>query len=170
MTASGHSGDDLKFRSYTQTHYLQRGRAMRSRNLQPAEGEPLATTMPDNSTTARRVARSETVEAAANAPGSLISSDIVITGNIEASADLHIQGKVIGDVRCATLILAEGGYVNGRILAARVKVAGTVEGTLDAQDLAIEATARVTGDTTYQRLRVANGGAIEGKVSHKAAR
>ena len=58
---------------------------------------------------------------------SVIGADIVVTGNIEASVDLHIEGKVIGDVRCATLILGESSTVNGRIYANRVKVSGHVE-------------------------------------------
>jgi cytoskeletal protein CcmA (bactofilin family) len=99
---------------------------------------------------------------------SVIGADIVVTGNIEASVDLHIEGKVIGDVRCATLILGESSSVNGHIYAARVKVSGTVDGAIDTKDLAIEATARVTADITYERLRVANGGVIEGKVTRRA--
>lgn len=98
---------------------------------------------------------------------SVIGADIVITGNIEASVDLHIEGQVIGDVRCATLILGESSSVNGHIYAARVKVSGTVEGAIETRDLAIEATAKVMADITYERLRVANGGTIQGKVTRR---
>jgi cytoskeletal protein CcmA (bactofilin family) len=100
---------------------------------------------------------------------SVIGADIVVTGNIEASVDLHIEGKVIGDVRCATLILGESSSVNGRIYADRVKVSGTVDGALETKDLAIEASACVTGDISYERLRVANGGVIAGNVKRKVA-
>lgn len=96
---------------------------------------------------------------------SVIGADIVVTGNIEASVDLNVEGKVIGDVRCATLILGESSSVNGHIYAARVKVSGTVDGALETRDLAVEANARVTGDITYERLRVANGGVVEGNLT-----
>ncbi len=95
---------------------------------------------------------------------SVIGADITITGNIEASVDLHIEGRVKGDVRCATLILGENSSVAGSIYADRVRVSGTVEGSVETRDLAIEATARVTGDILYSRLRVANGGIIEGSM------
>ena len=98
---------------------------------------------------------------------SVIGADIVVTGNIEASVDLHIEGKVIGDVRCATLILGESSSVTGHIYAGRVKVSGTVEGAIETKDLAVEAGARVIADITYERLRVANGGVIEGKVTRR---
>ena len=97
---------------------------------------------------------------------SVIGADIVITGNIEG-ADLHIEGKVIGDVRCATLILGDNSTVNGCIYAARVKVSGTVEGAIETKDLAVEASARVIGDISYERLRVVNGAAVEGNVTRR---
>jgi cytoskeletal protein CcmA (bactofilin family) len=98
---------------------------------------------------------------------SVIGADIVITGNIEASVDLQIEGKVEGDVRCATLILGETSLIKGRVFATRVKVSGTVEGAVDTRDLAVEATGTVSGEITYSRLRVSNGGSIDGKLNRK---
>lgn len=93
-----------------------------------------------------------------------IGVEVTITGNIEATVDLHIEGSVVGDVRCQTLYLGEFSKISGSIHAARVRVAGIVEGGIEARDLAVEATARVTGDVTYGRLRVANGASLEGKL------
>ena len=98
---------------------------------------------------------------------SVIGTGIIVTGNIEAEVDLHIEGRVIGDVRCATLILGERGTVTGSIFAERVRVSGKVEGGIETTDLAIEASARVEGDVTYSRLRIANGGVIAGSMTHK---
>lgn len=97
---------------------------------------------------------------------SMIGADILVTGNIEASADLHIEGRVIGDVRCSTLILGEASSVKGSIYAERVRVSGMVDGAIQTKDLAVEATARVTGDVLYTRLRVANGGIIQGQMQY----
>jgi cytoskeletal protein CcmA (bactofilin family) len=98
---------------------------------------------------------------------SVIGSDILITGNIEAEVDLHIEGRVQGDVRCATLILGEQSSVIGSIYAQRVRVSGNVDGAIETTDLAIEGSAKVKGEVTYSRLRIANGGIIEGKMTHK---
>ena len=98
----------------------------------------------------------------------MIGADIVITGNIEASVDLHIEGRVNGDVRCSTLILGENSSLNGSIHAERVRVSGMVEGAIETRDLAVEAGAQVTGDIVYERLRVANGGSVEGTMKRKA--
>jgi cytoskeletal protein CcmA (bactofilin family) len=94
----------------------------------------------------------------------VIGADITITGDIEASMDLHIEGRVVGDVRCATLILGESSKISGGIQAARVRVAGSLEGSIETRDLAVEATARISGEITYGRLRVANGASIEGSL------
>jgi cytoskeletal protein CcmA (bactofilin family) len=98
-----------------------------------------------------------------------IGADIVVTGNIQAKVDLHIEGRVDGDVRCATLILGEKGAILGSVYAERVRLSGTVTGAIETRDLAIEATGRVSGDVTYERLRVANGGVLEGKLTCKAS-
>ncbi|MGE0179728.1 MAG: polymer-forming cytoskeletal protein [Sphingomonas sp.] len=97
---------------------------------------------------------------------SVIGADILVTGNIEAEVDLHIEGRVQGDVRCATLILGEKSAVVGSVYAQRVRVSGTVEGAIETTDLAIEAGAHVKGDVTYSRLRIANGGIVAGKMTH----
>jgi cytoskeletal protein CcmA (bactofilin family) len=98
---------------------------------------------------------------------SVIGTDILVTGNIEAEVDLHIEGRVKGDVRCSTLILGERSSVTGNVFAERVRVSGRVEGGIETTDLAIESTARVKGDVTYSRLRIANGGIIQGTMTHK---
>jgi len=142
---------------------------MQTRNI-PSEGAqrptPGAAELP---TLPRRGDSADARDAADKREMSVIGADIVITGNIEASVDLHIEGQVIGDVRCATLILGESSSVNGHIYAARVKVSGTVEGAIETRDLAVEATAKVLADITYERLRVANGGVIQGKVTRRVS-
>ncbi len=116
---------------------------------------------------AGRIGAAEDADAREVKPMSVIGADITISGNIEATVDLHIEGVVKGDVRCATLILGESSSVVGSIYADRVRVSGSVDGSIDTKDLAVEATARVVGDVLYARLRVANGGVIDGTMKSK---
>ena len=99
---------------------------------------------------------------------SVIGADIVVTGNIEASVDLHIDGRVEGDVRCKTLILGEASTIIGNVSADRVRAAGTVTGSIETNDLAIEASAHVSGDVLYERIRVTNGAQIDGSLKCKS--
>lgn len=100
---------------------------------------------------------------------SVIGAGITVTGNIEATDDLQVEGKVTGDVRCATLMLGERSLIKGSIYATRVHAAGTVDGSIDTGDLAVEASARISGDVTYNRIRIAAGGIIQGQMKHKAS-
>jgi cytoskeletal protein CcmA (bactofilin family) len=100
---------------------------------------------------------------------SVIGGGITVTGNIEATVDLDLQGKVHGDVKCATLILGEAAEIKGSVFAERVRASGTIEGSVETGDLAVEATARLTGDVTYSRIRIANGGIVDGKLIYRPA-
>jgi cytoskeletal protein CcmA (bactofilin family) len=99
---------------------------------------------------------------------SIIGLGITITGDVEATDDLDLQGKVKGDVRCGTLLLGEGAEIRGNVLAQRVRASGLIEGSVETGDLAVEASARLTGDVTYSRIRVANGGIVDGKLSYRS--
>jgi cytoskeletal protein CcmA (bactofilin family) len=99
---------------------------------------------------------------------SIIASDVEIVGNLSARVDLHIDGKVKGDVTCGNLVQGEGSVIAGKVTAESAKLSGHVEGSIEANDLVIESSARVKGDVIYSNLTIAPGGQIEGKFSHKS--
>jgi cytoskeletal protein CcmA (bactofilin family) len=101
------------------------------------------------------------------APFSLIGGDVVISGNIAASVDLHIDGRVEGDISCAALVQGAESRIKGHVTAKTARLAGLVEGSIDAEDLIIESSARITGDVTYERITIAVGGQVEGRFAHK---
>jgi cytoskeletal protein CcmA (bactofilin family) len=99
---------------------------------------------------------------------SIIASDVEIVGNLSARVDLHIDGQVHGDVTCGNLVQGEGSIIVGKVIAESAKLSGHVEGSIEANDLVIESSARVKGDVIYSNLTIAPGGQIEGKFSHKS--
>lgn len=100
---------------------------------------------------------------------SIIAADVEIVGNVNARVDLHIDGKVQGDVTCGSVVQGEGSTIIGKVTAENAKLSGKVEGSIDANDLVIEASARITGDVVYNNLTIAPGGQIEGKFKHKSS-
>ena len=100
---------------------------------------------------------------------SIIAADVEIVGNVAARVDLHIDGKVQGDVTCGNLVQGEGSIIAGKITAESAKLSGHVEGSIEANDLVIEATARIMGDVVYSNLTIAPGGQIDGKFRHKSS-
>lgn len=100
---------------------------------------------------------------------SIIASDVEIVGNLIARVDLHIDGKVQGDVTCGSLVQGEGSVISGKVIAASARLSGQVEGSIEAGELVIEASARISGDVTYENLTIAPGGQVEGKFKHKSS-
>lgn len=98
---------------------------------------------------------------------SVIASDVEITGNLSAKVDLHIDGKIHGDVACGALVQGEGSVIVGKVLAENARLSGKVDGSIEAGDLVIEASARISGDVVYQSLTIAPGGRVEGKFKHR---
>lgn len=104
-----------------------------------------------------------------NVPFSLIAADVTITGDIEASVDLHIDGKVTGDIRCAALVLGPDARVTGNIAARSARIAGQIDGSITADELTVEAGARITGDVSYETISIQPGGQVAGQFTHKSS-
>jgi cytoskeletal protein CcmA (bactofilin family) len=95
---------------------------------------------------------------------SFLSAEVTVTGNIGGQGNLHIDGRVDGDVACATLIVGNSGQVNGNITADDARIAGSINGTVAAKVLTIEASARITGDLSYDSVSVETGAQVDGRV------
>jgi cytoskeletal protein CcmA (bactofilin family) len=100
---------------------------------------------------------------------SIIASDVEIVGNLTAKVDLHIDGTVQGDVTCGSLVQGESSVINGKVVAETARLSGKLDGSIEARDLSIEASARITGDVVYENLTIAPGGQVEGKFKHRSA-
>lgn len=97
---------------------------------------------------------------------SIIGGDVVIQGNIEASVDLHIDGRVEGDIRCASLVQGPESRLKGQIHAKTARIGGLVEGGIVAEELIVESGARISGDVSYDSITIMQGGQIDGRFSH----
>jgi cytoskeletal protein CcmA (bactofilin family) len=101
---------------------------------------------------------------------SVIGADVSIRGDIEASADLHVDGVIVGDLVCASLVQGESSCIEGAISADTARLAGTVKGTITARDLVILKSARVEGDVHYEALTIEQGAQVDGKLAPDAAK
>jgi hypothetical protein len=70
-------------------------------------------------------------------------------------------------VTCGTLVQRAGGTVVGKINADRVRVGGTVRGDIVASAVALQSTARVIGDITYDALLMAAGSQVDGRLCRR---
>ena len=103
----------------------------------------------------------------AGADFSFIGPEVVVTGNIETAGRLHVDGRIVGDLRCGVLSQGESGAVIGNIVAGEARLAGLVDGAVEAGALSLEATARVTGDVLYESVGIARGAEVEGRFKRR---
>lgn len=101
---------------------------------------------------------------------SVIGDGIVITGNIDAKVDLHIDGEVIGDIKCQSLVQGPSSKIQGSIIADNANLSGSVEGSIEAGDLVINSSARIGGDVSYENVRIEQGAQVDGRFKHKSNR
>ena len=105
---------------------------------------------------------------AAESTFSVLAPDIAINGDLNATADLHLDGRITGDIKCATLVQGEGSDVTGNVTAESARVAGKVKGSITAGVLVILKSARIEGDVSYGTLTIEEGAQVDGKFTSRA--
>lgn len=100
---------------------------------------------------------------------SVLGPDIAINGDLLATADLHLDGKITGDISCAALVQGETSEVIGAVVADSARLAGRIKGSIVAGVLVVLKTARIEGDVTYGALTIEEGAQIDGKFTHRTS-
>ena len=97
---------------------------------------------------------------------SIVSAGMRITGDVETSGVLKVDGEINGSITGARqVLLGRGGEVRGNIAASEVVVGGHVEGSVAATvRLELQPTATVTGDIETRSIIVLEGARINGLV------
>ena len=95
---------------------------------------------------------------------SLISRALKITGQLESTEDIRIDGEVDGDVRGVSVTVGNGAKVKGTVYGDAVELAGTVDGKIEAKKVVLTGTARMTGDVVHQDIRIESGAFIDGHL------
>jgi cytoskeletal protein CcmA (bactofilin family) len=100
---------------------------------------------------------------------SVLGNDVAIQGDIKADADLHLDGKVEGDVVCTSLVQGETGAIKGAVKAETARLAGKLHGSIEARELVILKTAQIEGDVHYETLTIEQGAQVDGRFAPKGA-
>jgi cytoskeletal protein CcmA (bactofilin family) len=107
----------------------------------------------------KRMGRSGTVP-------SIISADLTVTGALNSTGDMQIDGIVEGDVRSVGLVIGERAEIHGEIWAEDVTVRGKVIGRIRARKVLLSATSHVEGDILHEAFAVEAGAFFEGNCRH----
>jgi cytoskeletal protein CcmA (bactofilin family) len=94
---------------------------------------------------------------------STIGEELTITGNVSSKGELHLNGRVLGDVHCLALVLGENAQLEGNVVAEDVMVRGRLIGSVRALRVMLQSTARVEGDLFHKSLSLEQGAYFEGE-------
>lgn len=93
----------------------------------------------------------------------IIPRKATLEGAVTFPGPVVIDGTVIGDVRCTSVIVSERGIVDGAIWAESVTIMGEVTGEIFAISLILKTACSVTGDIFHKHLALEDGCFFEGK-------
>ncbi|HAT34657.1 MAG TPA: hypothetical protein DCS82_02990 [Rhodospirillaceae bacterium] len=103
---------------------------------------------------------------AQNTAPSILSADLHIQGDIEGDGEVHIEGRIDGNVSCEQLTVGRAGHIKGKIHCKEASIHGQVIGALSANDVELAETAEVTGDVNHETLSVKPGAVVNGFYKH----
>ncbi len=119
----------------------------------------------DRGPPAQQFQRSMTAPAAAPESAeatSSVSSGMSIVGKIVSDGTVKIFGRVEGELRAATILIADGAVVEGDIVAEELTIGGRVKGTVHANRVKLNSTSIVEGDIFHRSLAIEENARFEG--------
>ncbi|HKR19085.1 MAG TPA: polymer-forming cytoskeletal protein [Stellaceae bacterium] len=93
---------------------------------------------------------------------SVISKALKITGQLESTEDIQVDGEVDGDVRGISVKIGSNAKVKGTVYGDAVELAGTIEGKIEAKKVVLTSTAHMSGDVIHQDIKIDSGAYIDG--------
>lgn len=140
----------------------KQGKTANGSNAVNAAGDSLPTPPSTNSQNAARRA----VPSKAGSVPSIISADVMMTGNISSGGEIQFDGTLEGDIQAGSLIIGEHASVKGEVICETVMVRGRVEGGIRAKTVSLASSAYIQGDILHSSLSVESGAHFEGNCRH----
>src|ERR1700730_9856819 len=109
----------------------------------------------------------EALEATTSKPGgapmrSVIEASLLITGSVESEGELVVGGGIVGEICCARLTIGKNATVKGNITAQEVVIRGKVTGTIRANRVILQHSARVDSEIYHALLSIEDGAIFNG--------
>jgi len=101
---------------------------------------------------------------------SVISKALKITGQLESTEDIQIDGEIEGDVRGVGVKIGQNAKVKGTVYGEDVELSGAIEGKIEAKKVLLTGTARMTGDVVHQDIKIESGAYVSGNLKPESSR
>lgn len=102
------------------------------------------------------------LDVAAESP-SFLAGDLRIDGTVFGGRDVRIRGAVEGRIDAESVVVEEGAWFRGEIVADSVRIGGFVEGPVTANQVILDSTAHVVGSIFHNKLTTHAGAVHEGR-------
>ncbi len=102
-----------------------------------------------------------------NSAPSILSSDLVIVGDLLSKGDIQMDGKLEGNIRSYALTIGETAYVSGEIISEIVTIRGAVDGTIRARQIHLKAGSVINGDIYNETIAIEAGTSFNGSVHRR---
>lgn len=97
---------------------------------------------------------------------SIIARGMRVEGDCSTEGTLRVEGRVEGSVQAdKAVVVGSDGVVVGDIRTQDAVVSGRIEGSIVAESrLELQAGSRVEGDIRSRRVKLEEGGVVDGKI------
>lgn len=93
---------------------------------------------------------------------SIISAGLTVTGDLVSDGEIQVDGRVVGDIHCTSLVIGVSGEVTGEVRTSSIRLHGQLTGQVFAESVFMAATARMIGDIHHQSLAIEPGAFLQG--------
>jgi len=93
-----------------------------------------------------------------------IGKGLTITGRLNTTGEIHVHGKILGQIMAGRLFLATDGFMQGDLVANDVRIAGRFNGRIYGRNVLLDSSAEVTGRIFHNTIVVAKGARIDGRI------
>jgi len=95
----------------------------------------------------------------------VISEAFTVMGDVIGTGVLHVEGRIVGNVRTDSVSISSTGRVEGAIECGSLQVKGQLHGGCNCDELTVATGASVSGTMRYKSIAVSRGARIEGGMN-----
>src|SRR5215813_5274366 len=93
---------------------------------------------------------------------STLGPGMAIIGKIDCQGELHIFGRIQGELRATNVLIGNGSQFDGDVIADGVTIDGRLKGTIYANRVNLQSNAVVDGDIFHRTLSIDENAQFEG--------
>lgn len=99
----------------------------------------------------------------------ILGPDVTVTGHtLRFPGSLHVYGSIVGDVEVgSTLLIGEGGAIDGDVMATLAQVSGRLKGSVECDRFDLRRAGSVDGAVRAERWSMEQGAVIEAEFVHE---